>query len=73
MLMFYFRSLQTYHQYYGDSLKVECPVGSGDLVTLDNVAVEIASRLIRIFSKDSEGNFPLDNYPSHNVNAILRE
>jgi hypothetical protein len=25
------RSLQRFHQYYGDTLQVECPTGSGDV------------------------------------------
>ena len=31
-------SLQKYHHYYGDSLKVECPTGSGRMLNLGEVA-----------------------------------
>jgi hypothetical protein len=48
-------SLQKYHRYYGDTLKVELPYGSGNWVALDAAAMEIARRLSRIFLRD-EGN-----------------
>lgn len=48
-------SLQRFHQYYGDSLTVECPTGSGDYMTLAGVAEEIQHRLIHIFGRDPEG------------------
>lgn len=48
-------SLQRFHQYYGDTLKVECPVGSGDYMHLGAVAEEIQHRLMHIFSRDSDG------------------
>ena len=45
-------SLQKYHAYLGDRLQVELPTGSGQPATLDVVAAEIATRLIRIFLPD---------------------
>ena len=42
-------SLQKFHHYYGDDFKVECPTGSGRILTLDQVADELASRLSRLF------------------------
>ena len=44
-----------YYGYYGDSMKVEMPTGSGRFVTLEDVAREISSRLIRIFAKGENG------------------
>ena len=35
-------SLQKFHHYYGDDFKVECPTGSGQFLTLDEVAEELA-------------------------------
>ncbi len=52
-------SLQKFHHYYGDALKVECPTGSGQLHTLWEVASELSSRLIRIFLRDSGGRRPV--------------
>ena len=42
-------SLQKFHHYYGDDFKIECPTGSGNLVTLNEAASEIATRLTRLF------------------------
>ena len=47
-------SLQKFHHYLGDDFKVECPVGSGQMLTLWEVAGEISKRLSRIFLKDAE-------------------
>jgi len=45
-------SLQKFHHYYGDDLRVECPTGSGNLVTLGEVAIELSHRLTRLFTRD---------------------
>lgn len=47
-------SLQKYHHYYGDSLKVEVPRYSDQLGTLEDAAREISRRLTRIFLKDKD-------------------
>ena len=52
-------SLQKYHYYYGDDLKVECPTGSGNFMNLWDVAAEISKRLVSIFENDPEGNRPV--------------
>jgi len=51
-------ALERYHHFYGDTLKVECPVGSGHMKTLGEVAHELAGRLTRIFLPDGEGRRP---------------
>jgi hypothetical protein len=51
-------SLQKFHHYYGDDFKVECPTGSGRLVTLNEAANEVATRLTRIFLADRDGGRP---------------
>jgi hypothetical protein len=48
-------SLQKFHHYYGDDFKVECPTGSGVLVTIDEAAAELSRRLSRIFLRDGAG------------------
>jgi hypothetical protein len=45
-------TLQTFHHYYGDDFKVECPSGSGNLMTLSQVADELSQRLIKLFQRD---------------------
>jgi hypothetical protein len=52
-------SLQKFHHYFGDEFKVECPTGSGQMMTLWDVASELSQRLIQIFSKDAMGQRPL--------------
>ncbi|MGB9178507.1 MAG: hypothetical protein WCB68_04600 [Pyrinomonadaceae bacterium] len=52
-------SLQKFHYYYGDDFKVECPTGSGQMLTLWEVAAEISRRLSRIFLRDEGGRRPV--------------
>ena len=48
-------ALKQYHLYYGDTFKVECPTGSGNMKNLGQVAEELARRLTHIFLLDAEG------------------
>jgi hypothetical protein len=52
-------SLRQYHLYYGDEFQVECPTGSGQMKTLNQIAQELAQRLAKIFLRDKEGNRPV--------------
>jgi len=51
-------ALERYHHFYGDTLRVECPVGSGRLLNLKEVAGEISSRLVRLFLPNANGRRP---------------
>ncbi|MEO1520791.1 MAG: glucosidase [Cyanobacteria bacterium J06633_2] len=42
-------SIQKFHHYAGDDFKVECPTGSGNWMTLWEVASELSRRLMSIF------------------------
>ncbi|XHH10628.1 MAG: glucosidase [Candidatus Bathyarchaeia archaeon] len=53
------RSLLNFYAYYGDSFKVECPTGSGQMMTLLEVSREITIRLTRIFLRDENGKRPV--------------
>ena len=53
------RALLQYYSYYGNDFKVECPTGSGKLMTLYEVAEDIARRLSSIFLKDEVGRRPV--------------
>ena len=53
------RSLQTYYQYYGDTLRPEFPTGSGQRQDLKKVANALEKRLIWLFEKNSDGRRPL--------------
>jgi hypothetical protein len=48
-------ALERYYAVYGDEFKVECPTGSGNKMTLLEVAEEIARRLVRLFLRDEKG------------------
>lgn len=53
-------SLQRFHFYYGDSLQVEFPAGSGERRNLGFVADELSNRLKSIFMKDENGLRPFN-------------
>jgi hypothetical protein len=52
-------SLQKFHYYLGNDFKVECPTGSGNWMTLWEVASEISQRLTRIFLRNSDCQRPV--------------
>jgi len=52
-------ALQKFHHYFGDSVRVECPTGSGTMLTLAQVATELSQRLSRIFQRDETGRRPV--------------
>ncbi|HEY5227966.1 MAG TPA: hypothetical protein VIJ19_05460 [Opitutaceae bacterium] len=51
-------ALQRYHLFYGDTFKMEFPTGSGKLMNLDQIASELAERMISLFLPDSKGQRP---------------
>ncbi|CAN5274086.1 glucosidase [soil metagenome] len=53
------KSLYQYYSYYGDDFKVECPTGSGKLMTLLEIAHEISRRLYSIFLPGPDGKRPV--------------
>ena len=52
-------SLQKFHYYLGDDYTVECPTGSGQMLTLWEVAAELSRRLTRLFLRSSDGRRPV--------------
>jgi hypothetical protein len=54
-------SLCKFGSYYGDGFQVECPTGSGRMLTLNEVAKELRTRLISIFLRDAQGRRPVYN------------
>ncbi len=46
------RALLNLYHFYGDEFKVECPTGSGQYMTLFEVAQEISRRLAGTFLRD---------------------
>lgn len=53
------RSVRSYGEFYGDTLRVECPTGSGVLMNLTEVAEELSRRIIRLFEKNNKGERPV--------------
>jgi Mannosylglycerate hydrolase MGH1-like glycoside hydrolase domain len=53
------RGLLNLYPFYGDDFKVECPTGSGNYMTLFEVAKNIAQRLSNIFVRDASGKRPV--------------
>ncbi len=45
-------ALREYHRYFGDSLQVELPTGSGRKADLGSVASDLSRRLTRLFLRD---------------------
>jgi Glycosyl hydrolase family 63 C-terminal domain len=67
-------SLQKFHHYYGNDFKVECPTGSGNYMTIEEVATELSHRLSRIFLKDAGGERPvLRQYPQLQTDPHYRD
>ena len=52
-------ALQRFHHYYGDDFLVECPTGSGTMLTLWEISQELSRRLTRIFLRGPGGRRPV--------------
>jgi hypothetical protein len=61
-------SLQKFHHYLGDEFQVECPTGSGQMMTLWEVAAELSRRTTRIFLKGPDGRRPV-----HGTNRLYQD
>jgi hypothetical protein len=73
-------SLQKFHHYYGDELKVEFPSRSGHYMNLWGVASELSKRLSHLFLPDENGKRPflgpydsLQNDPNFNQYTLFYE
>jgi len=51
-------ALQRFHRYHGDGFTVECPTGSGQWLTLGEVAAELSRRLTTLFLRGPDGTRP---------------
>lgn len=51
-------SLEKFYSFYGDSLMIEFPAGSGERVNLRTCAKKLAARLINIFRENEDGEKP---------------
>lgn len=62
------KAFERYDEFYGEDFKVECPTGSGVLMTLGQVAEELMRRQICLFEPDADGN-----RPCHGKDAAIPE
>ena len=74
------RALLQFYLYYGDDFRIECPTGSGNEMTLYEVAEEISSRLVSTFTRDEHGRRPVfgdverfQTDPTWNDNVLFYE
>ncbi|MGN6163023.1 MAG: MGH1-like glycoside hydrolase domain-containing protein [Flavisolibacter sp.] len=58
------QSIKRYGTFYGDSLQVDYPTGSGHKINLCQVAHELTKRVVSLFTKDAEGQRKI--YEQHN-------
>ena len=54
----FIEALKRHHHFYGDGLRVECPTGSGNTMTLLEVAEELERRIATLFLADAQGMRP---------------
>jgi hypothetical protein len=73
-------SLRKYDLYYGDTLTVEYPTGSGKQLRLSAIADDLGKRLCRIFLRDDRGHRPVHGAtpyfqedPSHQDRLLFYE
>jgi hypothetical protein len=55
----YVDSLRKFGKFFGEDYRVECPVGSGQMLSLREVADELCTRSIDIFRRDETGRRPV--------------
>lgn len=51
-------ALEKYHEFYGDTFKIECPTGSGQQMNLKEVAFYLSECLAGIFREKQDGSRP---------------
>jgi hypothetical protein len=67
-------TLQKYHHYYGDDFLVECPTGSGQMLTLWQIADLLSTRLTSLFLRDENGHRPVfGNHETFQTNPNWRD
>ncbi|MEO1652989.1 MAG: glucosidase, partial [Bacteroidota bacterium] len=54
------QSIREYYKHFGEELKVEFPLNSGQQMNLDEIADNLSNRLISIFQKDESGSRPVN-------------
>jgi hypothetical protein len=57
--MLILRGLLQFYLYYGDTFTIACPTGSGRMMNLFEVTMDVGRRLTRIFLRDEKGRRPV--------------
>jgi len=58
MNFLFIEALERLQNFYGDTLKIEYPEGSGKEITMNDYADDLNSRLVKIFLPDKDGYRP---------------
>ena len=66
-------ALHKLHKFYGDDFTIECPTGSGTMMTLEGVAQELTRRLRGLFARTPTGDAPISAIPRSVAGPKLRE
>jgi hypothetical protein len=70
-------ALRRLHRYYGDDFRIECPTGSGTLLSLAEIADELARRVVRLFLPGPDGRRPYQGpnapAPGHEHHLLFHE
>jgi hypothetical protein len=67
-------ALDRFARFYGEDTQFECPAGSGHYLPLDEIADELARRLISLFLRGADGRRPvLASYGSLMDDPLLRD
>ena len=53
------RAIFNLYAYYGDEFKIECPTGSGNMMTLYEVGKDLARRMVSPFERNAQGQRPV--------------
>jgi hypothetical protein len=54
----FIESLQKFHYYLGDDFKIEFPTGSGNMLSLWEISLQLSHRLISLFRRNADGRRP---------------
>jgi hypothetical protein len=56
----FIESLQKFHYYLGDGYRIEFPTGSGNMLTLWEISLQLSHRLIGLFRRGEDGRRPFN-------------
>lgn len=67
-------SLRNFQQYYTEEFKVECPTGSGQYLTLAEIADFLSGRLKGLFLRNKDGERPVSGgHPKFNHDPFFKD